>query len=189
MRTGSFPAFAFPVVSASLKITPGKPNTPYTFPFWIVMLSFGYCVPKRDFWGCQHPSPLFRPPQAAASSWCPSLSALSCCLQDLPPAAVSMDAFPHQTRADSGCGAFSCLQAVLENSLALSSEITWGVTIPSLGTTMLSAKTWVSHPDSPVSHSPVGTQECLHGGLEYPWCPQCAVSVRENRAGVQLPVG
>lgn len=117
----------FSFVSASLKIRAGKPSTPYTFPFWIVMLSFGHCV-SRGFLGCQHPSPLCRPPQAAAPSWCLFLSALSCCLQDLPPAAVSMDAFPHQTRADSGCGAFSCLQAVLENSLPLSSEITCGVT-------------------------------------------------------------
>lgn len=62
------------------------------------------------------------------SSWCLSLGALSCCLQDLLLAAVSMDAFPHQTHADSGCAAFSCLQAVLENSLAPSSEITWAVT-------------------------------------------------------------
>lgn len=145
------------------------------------------------FWGCQHPNPLRRPPQAAASSWFLFLGALSCCLQDLPPAAVSMDAFPHQTRADSGCGAFSCLQAALENSLALSSEIIWGVTDSFLGTSVLSAKMWVlslvSHPDSPVSHSPVRTQVCLHGGLEYPWCLQHALSVCENRAGVQLPVG
>lgn len=112
----------------------------------------------------------------------------SCCLQDLPPAAVPMDVFPHQPRADSACGAFSCLQAVLENSSALSVRSLGESLIPSLGTTALSAKMWVlslvSHPDSPVSHSPVGTQVCLRGGLEYPWCPQCAVSVCENRAGV-----
>lgn len=62
--------------------------------------------------------------------------------------------------------------------------------IPSLGTTALSAKMWVlnlvSHPDSLVAQSPAGTQVCLHGGLEYPWCPQCAVSVYKSRAGVQL---
>lgn len=114
----------------SLTTTPVKPNAPCTR----CLSGFACCplgtVCPGDFRGCQHLSPLCRPPQAAASSWCLSLSAPSCCLQDLPPAAVSMDAFPHQTRADSGCGAFSCLQAVLENSFALSSEITWGVADP-----------------------------------------------------------
>lgn len=141
-------------------------------------VSWALCV-QEDSWGCQHPTPPWRPPQAAASSRCPSLSALSCCLQDLPPAAVSMDAFPRKTRANSGCAFFCCLQAVLENSFASSAEITWGIADPFPGyhraASQAVARSSISHPDSPASHSPVGTQVCLRGGPEHPWCPQRAV--------------
>lgn len=161
--------------------------------FWAYMPVLWALSVRRDSRGCQHPAPPCRPPQAAASSRCPSLSAPSCSLQDLPPATLSTHAFPHQTGPNSGCGAFSCLQAVLEDSFALSTEITWGIADPFPGYRRAVSPAvrpiLVSHPDSSIYHSLAGTPVCLHGGLERPWCPECALCVCKNRAGVQLPAG
>jgi len=134
VRTRSSSASTSSVLSASLRIKPVKLNAPVTF-LDLHARPLALRV-RRDSWGCQHPTPRADP----------SLSAPSCFPQGLPPAAVSVDAFPHQTRANSGCGAFSCSQAVLENSFALPAEVAQGIA-DSLGTTAVSQSRIQTPPD------------------------------------------
>lgn len=175
----SFFATAYPVVPASLRIKPVKLCSVHCYIFGFTCLSFGCCV-SRGILGAVTTQAPHRPPQAAASSLCLSLSAQSCAPRDLPPAAVSMGAFPHQTPAHSSCGAVSCLQTALENSFTLMPEIAWGMLIPSLGTTVLSAWSHIQTP--PYLTAQWGPGCVCTEDMEYPWCPHCAPCVCGNRA-------
>lgn len=120
------------------------------------MLSFGHCMSRGILRAAN-----IQPPQVDPSGCSFQLvpisqhSVLLCA--GFPPAAVSMDAFPHQTRPNPGCGAFSCLQAVLENSFILSTEITWGIADPFPGYHHAASQAVgpgsVSHPGFSVSHT------------------------------------
>lgn len=173
-----------------------KLNTPYTvtvFGFTCLWLfDFGHCVsrgilgavniqlPHAEALRLQHPA------GAHPSALRPALCRI-CHRLPLP--------WMHSRIrcANSGCDAFSFLQAVLENSFALSTEVTWGTADPFPGydcaVSQAVGPSSVSRPDSSISRSPAGTRLCLHGGLEHPWCPRCAMCICKNRAGVHLPVG
>lgn len=140
------------------------------------------CV-QKDSQGCQHPTPSVQNPSGCSTQPVP-IPQRSLLLSA--GFAVSMDAFLHQTCAGSGSGAFSCWQAVLENSFILSTKITWGVADPFPGYHYAVSPSSVSHAGSSLTHGLVGP-ECVYMGKQNIHGAQCAMCGCKNRAGLQLP--